>query len=291
MMKKSILLSLLVLLLGANLLAQTGLKAFMPKENELTGWQANNDLREYRGEEIIFATNRERDLYHEFGFTGVLNSSFSNKDKESLKLEIFRMKDVYATYGVYLHKIEGMEDKYSVGKEAYFDDNSLVFWKHHYVAVIKGDASDSVVAEGMKMLADIIDSRIKIQGRWPKISHSFRDSPGKITLLRGKYGLQNIYYFTSKDVFRIEEGYAIEKPGLTDICLYYSDSFTSIRRFSDIAGVLSREERFSGFTMIGHLAFQMYDSEGNDISVESENNCLNIRIQKNVITTAELNSN
>jgi len=291
MTKRLYLLPLIGLLFSTNLLAQTGLKAFIPKESELPGWQISSEVKEFKGEDIIFATNREADLYHEFGFMGVLNSSFTDAEKNTLSLEIFRMKDVYATYGVYLHKIDGMDEKYPVGKEAYFDDNALVFWKHHFVAVIKGKASDPDVAEGMKMLADIVDSRIKIPGRWPKISHTFRDSQGKVTLLRGKYGLQNIYFFTSKDVFRIEQGYAIEKPGLTDIQLIYSDSFTSIRRFSDAAGVLSREKRFSGFTMIGHMAFQMSDNEGNDISIESENNCLNIRIQKNIVTTAEPGSN
>ena len=291
-MKKKVLLLLLVTILFApNLLSQTGLKAFMPRNEEFPGWQVSSEAREYKGEEIIFATNREADLYHEFGFMGVLNSSFRNEANNSLKLEIFRMRDVYATYGVYLHKIDGLSEKYAVGNEAFIDDNTLVLWKHHYVAVIKGDKSSPELTEGMKMLADIIDSRIKIPGRWRKISHTFRDSPGKVTLLRGKYGLQNIYFFTSKDVFRIEEGYAIEKPGLTDIHLIYSDSFTSIRRFSDIAGVLSREKRFSGFTMVGRTAFQMYDHQGNDISIESENNTLNIRIQKNVITTAKLDSN
>lgn len=286
-MKRVLILALFLLGCGSFLKSQTGLKAFIPKVDELPGWLVSGEVKEYRGAELIFVANREADLYHEFGFKGVLTSIFKDQGSDQISLEIFRMKDVYASYAIYLHKSEGMVKKYDVGNEAFINDNTLIMWKHHFVAVIKGDATDSNVSMGMKKLADIVDSRIKIPGRWPKISHTFRDSQGSVTLLRGKLGLQNVYYFTSKDVFRIEEGYAIQKPGLTDIHLIYSDSFTSIQRFGEIAGVLSREGRFSGFNMIGSTAFRMRDNDGNDISIESDNNLLNIRIQKNVVTTSQ----
>ena len=286
-MKRILILSLFLLGYGTFLMSQTGLKAFMPKGDELPGWLVSGEVKEYRGEELIFAANREADLYHEFGFKGVLTGRFKDQDSDQITLEIFRMKDVYASYAIYLHKSEGMVEKYDVGNEAFINDNALVLWKHHFVAVIKGDATDLNVSVGMKQLADIVDSRIRIPGRWPKIAHTFRDSPGSITLLRGKLGLQNVYFFTSKDVFRVEEGYAIQKPGLTDIHLIYSDSFTSIQRFGEVAGLLSREGRFSGFNMIGSTAFRMRDNEGNDISIESDNNLLNIRIQKNIVTASQ----
>lgn len=271
---------------GSFSLAQTGLKAFLPKEDEMEGWRLSDKVSEYRGEDLIFFVNREADLYHEFGFVEVMATSFRNDLEEELSFELYRMKDVYASYGIYLLKSEGMNEKYNrAGKDAYIDNNSLVLWKHHYIAVIKGDYTSESASQGMDLLADIVDSRIKIPGRWPAISHTFRNSPGNITLLRGKIGLQNVYYFTSKNVFRIEEGYAIEKPGLTDIYLKYSDSHTAIQRFGEVAGVLSREKRFSGFAMVGNTSFRMVDENGSDISIEADNNYLNIRIQKNVITS------
>jgi len=267
-------------------LAQTGLKAFLPKENEMEGWKLNSKVSEYKGDDLIFFVNREADLYHEFGFVEVMSTSFLNDKDEELSFELYRMKDIYASYGIYLLKSEGMKEKYEkAGKDAFIDDNTLVLWKHHYIAVIKGDNTSLTASSGMESLAGIVDSRIKIPGRWPTITHTFRNSPGNITLLRGKIGLQNVYYFTSKDVFRIEEGYAIEKPGLTDIHLMYSNSFTTIQRFGEVAGVLSREKRFSSFVMVGHTAFRMMDENGSDISIEADNNYLNIRIQKNVITS------
>ncbi|GEM_PF-3453958 len=285
-MRKLILLQLLLILSAAYSPAQTGLRAFLPKDDEMEGWKLNSKVSEYKGEDLIFFVNREADLYQEFGFVEVMSTSFLNENNEELTFELYRMKDIYASYGIYLLKAEGMEDKYEkAGKDAFVDENSLVLWKHHYIAVIKGDYTSSSASDGMEMLADIVDSRIKVPGRWPAISHTFRNSPGNIILLRGKIGLQNVYYFTSKDVFRIEEGYAVEKQGLTDIHLKYSDSFTAIRRFGEVAGVLSREKRFSGFSMIGSTAFRMIDEDGSDISIEADNNYLNIRIQKNVITS------
>jgi hypothetical protein len=285
-MRKLITALLLIIIPGSLSLAQTGLKAFLPKEDEMEGWRLSDKVSEYKGEDLIFFVNREADLYHEFGFVEVMATSFRNDFDEELTFELYRMKDVYASYGIYLLKSEGMKEKYDkAGKDAFMDNNSLVLWKHHYIAVIKGDYTSENTSNGMDQLAGIVDSRIKIPGRWPTISHTFRNSPGNITLLRGKIGLQNVYYFTSKNVFRIEEGYAIEKQGLTDIHLKYSDSHTTIQRFGEVAGVLSREKRFSGFAMVGNTAFRMMDENGSDISVEADNNYLNIRIQKNVITS------
>lgn len=285
-MKKVLLLPLILLFVSSVSIAQTGLKAFLPKDDEMEGWKLNSKVSEYKGDDLIFFVNREADLYHEFGFVEVMATSFLNDKDEELSFELYRMKDIYASYGIYLLKSEGMKEKYEkAGKDAFINDKSLVLWKHHYIAVIKGDNNSFTASSGMELLAEIVDSRIKIPGRWPTITHTFRNSPGNVTLLRGKIGLQNVYYFTSKDVFRIEEGYAIEKPGLTDIHLKYADSFTSIQRFGEIAGVLSRERKFSGFSMIGHTAFRMIDEEGSDISIEADNNYLNIRIQKNIITS------
>lgn len=285
-MRKLVPLSVLLILLGSTTIAQTGLKAFLPKEDEMTSWKISGKVSEYKGEDLIFFVNREADLYHEFGFVEVMATSFTNENNEELSFELYRMRDIYASYGIYLHKAEGMEEKYEeAGKDAFIDNNSLILWKHHYVAVIEGDYDKRSVLSGMELLADIVDSRIKIPGRWPSISHTFRDSPGNITLLRGKISLQNVYYFTSKDVFRIEEGYAIQKPGITDIHLKYADSFTTIQRFGEVAGVLSREKKFSGFAMVGNTSFRMIDDEGSDISIEAENNYLNIRIQNNIITS------
>jgi hypothetical protein len=285
-MRKAMLVTILLMLIGSYSFAQTGLKAFLPKNDELAGWTINSDVSEYKGNDLIFFVNREADLYHEFGFAELMTTSFSNDQNEAFSIEVYRMKDIYASYGIYLYKSEGMEDKYEeAGKDAFIDDNSLVMWKHHYIAVIKGDYRNSHVSTGMELMADLVDSRIKIPGRWPAISHTFRNSPGNIVLLRGKIGLQNVYYFTSKDVFRIEEGYAIQKPGITDIHLKYSDSFTTIQRFGEVAGVLSREKRFRGFAMVGNTTFKMIDENGSDISIEAESNYLNIRIQNNIITT------
>ena len=285
-MSRAFLLSLLLTLVALPLASQTGLKAFLPAEDEMPGWKTGDEVKIYKGSELIFFVNREADLLKEYGFEEVMAAELVNERGEEIELEIYRMTDVYASYGVYLLKSDGLEWEYDAGNESVMSNNSLVLWKHHYIAVIRNkDEKGADDTGSLTALADIIDSRIRIPGRWPKISHTFRDAPGRITLIRGKIALQNIYYFTSKDVFRIEEGYAIEKPGQTDIFLKYGDSFTSIRRFGEVAGVLSREKKFSGFTMVGETSFRMRDTDGNDISVESEDNYLNIRIRANAVSS------
>jgi len=280
-MKRSVLLLFLLIFCSLSLIGQTGLKAFLPLETEMPGWKMHDNVEEFEGDDLFFLINGGADLFLEFGFVEVMKASLKSDENENLYFEIYRMKDMFASYGIFLQKIAGMKERYSAGKDSYINESSLVLWKHHYFAIIRSDHASDSVTVGMKLLADIVDSRIKPRGKWPSIINDLNNKPGKVTLLRGKIALQNVYYFTSKDVFRIEEGIAFENPGVTDIHLKYRDSDTSVQRFGEVAGVLNREKRFSEFRMDGDIAFRMRDNKGNDIRIEANDNMLSIRIMKN----------
>lgn len=276
MLRVLLLFSLLTSMVGVN--GQTGMKALLPFEGEIPGWEIISDIREYEGEELNGLLGREAELFYEYGFRSAVIAKLSDSGEEQIEMRIYRMEDTFASYALYLNKSAGAAATYTSGNNAFIKDNSLGFWKHHFFVLISGNYEEYPVEEGIKMVADLIDSRIKPSGRLPEITGNFRDRPGRITLIRGKLALSNIYHFTSLDVFRIEEGVAIEEPGFTEIWLRYADSGSSIRRLGEVAGVLSRESMFTGFIMSGEQSFRLNDNMGNAIDIEATGRYLKIVI-------------
>jgi uncharacterized protein YuzE len=255
---------------------QTGLKALLPTEDEAPGWRVAGETREYSGDNLFSLINGGANLYLEYGFVEVIAASVVNEQGEELKLEIYRMGDSFGANAVYLQKRSGASDSYSVGNDAFINGGSLGFWKHHYFALIRSDKESESVIEGMKMVADIVASRIRPKGQIPDLSKKFNNRPGRVTLLRGKIALSNIYYFTTTDVFRIEEGVAIEEPGRIEIWLLYDNSHITIQRLGEVAGILSRETRFTSFMMSGDQSFRLEDKKGNIIDIEATGKYLKI---------------
>lgn len=257
---------------------QTGMYALLPAEDEIEGWELRGEPELYAGDKLYSLIGRGADLYLEYGFIELIAASVMNKAGEELKLEIYRMEDSFGANAVYLQKSSSAGESYRAGNDAFINSSSLGFWKHHYFILISCDHEGSSVTGGMKVLADLVETRIKPNGRIPDLSKKFSNRPGRVSLIRGKIALANIYYFTTTDVFRIDEGVAIEEPGRIEIWLKYKDSNTSIQRLGEVAGILSRESRFTGFMMSGDTAFRLNDTDGNIINIESAGAYLKIII-------------
>ena len=188
------------------------------------------------------------------------------------------MEDTFGSYALYLQKSRGAGETYTAGNNSYLDTLSLGFWKHHYLVTISCDRMYDSTLLGMKLVADLVDSRIRPYGKLPDITGPFMQRPGRVTLLRGKIGLSYIYHFTTTDVFRIEEGIAIEETGRAEIWLKYPNSNMSVQRLGEVAGVLSRDPRFTGFMMSGDLSFRLSDKIGNTIDIEATGRYLKILV-------------
>ncbi|MFN2379392.1 MAG: hypothetical protein ABR519_04185, partial [Bacteroidales bacterium] len=124
-----------------------------------------------------------------------------------------------------------------------------------------------------------VENRIKQDGRLPSVATAFSDRNGSITLLRGKIALSNIYYFSSRDIFVIEEGIAVEENGVKEIWLHYSDHGKPVQRLGEVSALLSTDARFTGFTMSGKQSVTLSDKRGNRIDIEASGNYLKIKIE------------
>ena len=275
---------LFAILIGISAKGQTGMKALLPAEGELTGWELQGEPKEYSGEDLFILIDGGADLVSEYGFKEVITATVVSDEGDELQLEIYRMADSFAAFGVYLQKKPGNAAGYEAGNNCFIDEFSLGFWKQHYFALIRTKYTSDSITAGMKIIADLVDSRIRNRGRWPEIfTQAASGATGKITLIRGKIALSNVYHFTSRDIFRIDEGIAIENSTGTEILFRYETPDESVHRLGEVAGFLSRDERFTGFRMTGDLSFALVDDEGNDIEITSDGKYLRVDIVKSGI--------
>lgn len=268
----------LYLIFTLNAAAQTGPAALLPEEGEIEGWTLNGDPVVYGGDDLFFLINGGADIYYEYGFREVIAASFTNPGGGEIKLEIYRMKDSFAAYAVFLQQSVGSDIGESVGTNSFVNSGSLGFWKHHYFILMRSNSENSSVTGGMKMMAGSVDKRIKQEGRLPDIATSFSNRSGRITLLRGNIALSNIYYFSSRDIFLIEEGIAVEENGVKEILLQYSDPGKPVQRLAEVAAMLGSDNRFTDFAMSGEETVTLSDKRGNRITIEASGNLLKIKI-------------
>jgi hypothetical protein len=268
----------LSLLLAFSAAAQTGPAALLPSAGEIEGWEVNGDPVVYGGDDLFFLINGGADIYYEYGFREVIAASLTNPGGEEIKLEIYRMKDSFAAYAVFLQQSAGSDIGETAGSSSFINSGSLGLWKHHYFILMRSNRENSTVTDGMRLIAGSVERRIKQEGRLPDIVSSFNSRSGRITLLRGKIALSNIYYFSSRDIFMIEEGIAIEENGIKEIWLQYSDPGKPVQLLAEVSALLGSDNRFTGFAMTGEQSFTLSDKRGNRIDIEASGSLLKIRV-------------
>ncbi len=258
--------------------AQSGIGALLPGEGDLPGWQVEGNPEIYRGDRVNPEFNGKADIINEYGLRETIAARIAGDNGGVVDVKIYRMKDSFGAFALYLMKNPGNGGSCTLGNDCFTAGNTLSFWKLHYTVVLTLDEPCGEPCSALDTVGMYIDSRIRSAGKWPDIFSKVDHYNGRVTLIRGKLALSDIYHFTSRDIFRIEEGIAIERDDETEIMLKYRSVNESVQRLGEVAGFLSREGRFDNFRMSGDLSFSMIDDNGNEIEIISEDNWLRIVI-------------
>jgi hypothetical protein len=78
----------------------------------------------------------------------------------------------------------------------------------------------------------------------------------------------------------VQEGIAIENGDTKDIILKYSDNNEAVRRFTEVAGLLSGMNKFSDFIMLENFSFALKDRDRKTLVFKVSENYLKINIKK-----------
>jgi hypothetical protein len=259
--------------------SQTGPGAMLPSDNEVPGWRISGDLNIFSNESIARLINEEANLYREYGLKTAVSRDYYNYSGKVINVQVFTMDNTFGSCGLFMMKSKGEKVFNEFGNACYEKPGKFSFWKHYYYIVMSSLSTSDTILNGFRQIAGVIDSKIKSRGMMPGILGFSADKTGNVIIFRGPLALSNIYYFSPLNIFNINEGIAIENDKKKEIILKYQDNNEAVRRFSDVAGILSSMSKFSDFIMAGEYSFAMRDKEGKILSFRVVDNCLNITIK------------
>ncbi len=77
---------------------------YLPASGEVDEWKKERALLSYSGEDLFTYINGGAEIYHEYGFKQVVVQDYKNANERSLSVEIFKMENPAAAYGIYSFK-------------------------------------------------------------------------------------------------------------------------------------------------------------------------------------------
>ena len=277
-MKKTILLILLIVTCSTSF-SQSGPGAILPAEKEVPGWRTSGELKIYNRDNLVNLADGEADMFKEFGLRNAVSRDYFNFTGKVINIQVYTLESTFGSYGIFLQKSKEEKVFKEFGNACFEKAGDFTFWKQYYFITMHSGSSGDTISSSFRLMAGIIDSKIKSRGLLPDILGLSNDKTGHISIFKGPLALSKIYYFGPMDVFYINEGIAIENGDTTEIILKYTDNNEAVRRFSDSAGILSGMSKFSGFIMIGDYSFAMKDKDGKTLTFKLDNNYMNITIK------------
>jgi len=277
-MKRGILI-LLAVVASYNSFSQSGPGSMLPGDTELPGWRPSGELKVYGRENLSSLLKDETNLVLEYGFRNIVSRDYFNFSGKVINIQVYTMDNTFGSCGIFLHKSKGEKVFKEFGNACFENSNSFTFWKQYYLVRMSSTSSGDSISDGFRLIAGVIDSKIKSRGLFPAILGLSTDKPGNVTIFKGPLGLANIYYFSPLNIFKIYEGVAIENGEDKEIILKYADNNEAVRRFSESAGILSGMQKFSDFIMVGGYTFSLKDAKGKTLLFRVDDDCLVISIK------------
>ena len=241
----------LALLLGVvNAAAQPAdevILGYMPVSGDVPGWEPDGPPQTYRGEELFRMINGGADIYHEYGFSQVVRTTYLTADGNVINLEVYRMESPAAAYGIYTFKVGEGGKPLPIGQEACLQDYYLNFWKGDLLVTVIGLDSDTRTVQGVVDLAKAVNARIVDTGKKPDLAEVLLGEPlgfSNAKYVRGPLGVMGSYIFDTENIFRVREGMV----GLVGDCqafvFRYPDEEDCARTYEQAVAKLAAGERF-----------------------------------------------
>ena len=188
------------------------LAILLPAASEILPWAACDQGRQYQGQELFDYMDGGADIYLEFGFDRVLVQEYA-LGAHVIELEIYRMSDAAAAFGMYSIK-KGSEGKQlDIGREGLLSDCYLNFWKGSFLVTLVGlDPSEETVT-GLKTIARAVSPELSPDGILPPLlSLLIPENRIESTLryFRGNLGFRNIQKVVPPAALKFAEGAGVD---------------------------------------------------------------------------------
>ncbi len=214
----------------------TDLKSYLPSDKDIREWHADGPPQDFKGDDLYLYIDGGAEIYREYGFEQVVVQDYKNLGGKGFSLEIFRMSNPEAAFGMYTFKRSPKGKVMSIGAEGQMEDYYLNFWKGSFLVTLTGYDTDPKTMDGLTQAARLVDKKIQEEARRPSLVAVLpRDglTETSVRFFRGYLGFMNLYSSLGKEELGVREGvkgdYGV---GCSLFILRYQSEQESRARFS-----------------------------------------------------------
>lgn len=245
---------------------------YLPDESDLAGWTALGDPQVAGGDDLYLLIDGAAELYMEYGFEMAVFQSYGNESEKSINLEIYKMADTSAAFGMYTFRTSERGEAVAIGGGASIEDYYLNFWKGSFFVTVIGFDTNEETTEGITAIAEAVAVRIEEGGQMPRLTGVLpADGLTGVKYLRGNLALYNNYEFDRANIFGLSEG-VIGMYGDHRIFLFlYKDEAESRKWFLNGIKSLESSPDFHALAQHGN-GYSMRDKNGDHLRIEIRRN-------------------
>ena len=135
----------------------------LPDGNAVSGWSRSKEPQVFGADNLWEFIDGAAETYLAFGFEEMAAAGYSHGTNLTANVEIYRMTDPRASFGVYALESSPKAEFLPVGTEGYLNSNVLNFWSgSYYVKITASPVGDHVAPSAalLRALADWMSGKI-----------------------------------------------------------------------------------------------------------------------------------
>lgn len=182
--------------------------SLLPKSGEIPSWQSLNQPSVYYEDTLFDYIDGGADIFLEYGFDALAVQEYANNDR-SILVEIYKMKDSCAAFGIYSLRRDHRLPKLKVGNDGVVGDYQVSFWQGNYYVVVRTYRSDKEANVAMATFAKNIAKKIGPEGAAPSILKVLPQKhliPRSQKYVKGLLAINSQYYFSRENIFQLGNG-------------------------------------------------------------------------------------
>lgn len=235
------------------MLAQNSLEQLLPGEEVRGNWTVKDSIVSFANEDLYLYINGGADTYLEYGFEQVVACKYHNSSANRMHIEIYKMKDPDAAFGIFSLNSTGLGQPLDLGDQAYQYDYYLDVWKTKYFIRSTLTRREDGALDTLRMFTETILDKIKDVVKMPLITGilNLADHPLKdLKYLRGQIALNNVFNFGHGSVAAFQEAVTAKSGELSFFVFQYLDERKRREWFASAKGKMNSSRKFSDFVMM-----------------------------------------
>lgn len=224
---------------------------FLPDSREAPGWDKVRAVLRYTADSLFDYINGGAEIYFEYGFEQVAVQDYT-KNGHSVSVEIFEMTDPQSAFGIYSFKRSSEGVALETGAEGRLEGYYLNLWKGRYLITITGFDENKETIDGLKALAEIIESKIMSETEAkPALIDKLPEQSlieGSEKYVLGHLGLYNCYPFSRQNIFGLKEAVkASYREGFEIYIIQSDESLSPDERFEFLKRHFGKNEVYRNY--------------------------------------------